>query len=99
MEQRSHSTVVRSVRASTRTFATRAVALGLGGVVFFGLLSLLRLEHAAVACGSIAELLAFVCGILGWSHRSARAVVFAQLAVLALFAASIVFYFSLGRVG
>jgi len=95
MNTTSHSTIVPPDKLSAQTFASLAVAFAVGGVVSFVLLSLLRLQHAAVASAFIAELLAFVCGILGWRQRSARVVVFTQLAVLAVFAASIVIWISL----
>ena len=96
MNPTSHTTTITAPSKPTaRAFARLAVALSVGGVLCFILFSLLHLERAAFAWAFLAELLAFLCGILGWSQRSARWVVFAQLAVVVLFAASVVFYFSL----
>jgi len=92
MNPTSHPIVTTPAASSPRNCARLAVALAVAGVVCFVVLSLLRVERAAVGCAFVAEFLAFICAILGWRERAARVVVFSQLAVLALFAASVVLW-------
>jgi len=99
MNPTDNPTFTPTIASPAQTFAGFAVRLAVAGILISVIISCIHLERAvagfAFILAFIAEILAFICGVLGWRERAARVVVFAQLGVLALFTAAVAFYFSM----